>query len=546
MGVRFPAHAKPGLGVGLDLPWDGKTGFATDGLSVGPRAFLNKHAAGWSHVFFSWQPRDRSPAQLGDYLAAWDDLFSVVPDGLPRALHHTALNLASLAPYRRDALLSFTRELCERYALQWVNEDVGFWSLDGRAVPYPLPPLLSVDGLHATIANVRECQQELPVPLVLEFPGFSKGASVVAGGMHAYDFFRALAEETAAPVTLDVGHLLSWQWWRGRRGDALLEELDRLPLEHCFELHLSGCEISGEAFIDAHHGRLLDEQLTLTALLMQRCPNLRAITYEDPRFDDDGELLASNRASWLRLQQLVAGWRPLPAREPRSAATATPARPHFTWGTGVEAALGDYLFGVTAELSIAQGEPEAVTAVRQMVLDRRYRGTGGLREWYPKTLAAWLEQHPGDAGLELLVARFCASSAASEWREHPNARSGSSLEEALCRFFEAEGVGDAAVREDEMLGAVVRALAVTPRAGFSWPNGVRRTVTGCVALTGGLMLHAAVSGQYVSGPVTPLIAALLREDDTAQVAAHFSVALSEVDLVRGRLAHFQSSSRLSY
>lgn len=544
MTARFPAFGKKGLGVGLDLPWDGKSGFSAsprgDRLAAGPRAFLERHAGRWSHVFFSWQPRDRSPARLDDYLAAWDDLFSVVPDVLPRALHHTALNLASLAPYQRDGLLAFTRALCDRYRLQWVNEDIGFWSVDGRAVPYPLPPLLTREGLQATVANVLECQQQLPVPLVIEFPGFSVGSSVVAGGMHAYDFFRALAEETDAPVTLDVGHLLSWQWWRGRRGEALLEELERLPLDHCFELHLSGCEIAGEAFIDAHHGLLLDEQLKLTQLLMKRCRNLRAITYEDPRFDAQGALAENNRPSWQRLQQVVEGWEGQAAEAPaQQVAYRVCARPNVEWGAQIEAALGNYLFGAEPRLSIdglpAQGETGAVTAVHQMVLARRYRGTGGLRDWYPRTVAAWLALHPDDVGLERLVTQFCASAAGASWREHPNARRGLSLEEAVCRFFEAEGVGDATVREDEMLEAVVRTLAVAPRAGFVWPTQVWTTETGCVAVGRSLVLHAAAAGQYVRGQVTPLIVALLRGDDVAAVAAQFEIPFAEAELVHGHL-----------
>jgi uncharacterized protein (UPF0276 family) len=311
--VRFPQLPGRGLGVGLDLPWDGTAGFCAsasgDALAAATRAFLGAGAAGWSHAFFSWQPRDRTAPKVSDYAGAWDSLMEALPARLPVALHHTALNLAALGPYQRGALLEFTAQLCERYRLRWVNEDVGFWSLAGRPVPYPLPPLLTQDGLAATIANVRECQAALPVPLVLEFPGFSEGASIVVGTMHAYDFFRRLAEETAAPVTLDVGHLLSWQWWRGLRGEALFGELDRLPLEHCFEVHLSGCEIQNEQFIDAHHGRLLDEQLMLLTRLLPRCPNLRAVTFEDPRFDTAGELARDNRPSWERLVCATEGWR---------------------------------------------------------------------------------------------------------------------------------------------------------------------------------------------------------------------------------------------
>ncbi len=307
--IRFPRLERRGLGVGLDLPWNDVTGFAGGDVLAAPvRSFLRASAASWSLAFFSWQPRDRSSPSLASYAPAWDDLVSVLPPDLPRALHHTALNLGALGDYRRGALLEFTSALVERYELRWVNEDVGLWSLAGRPLPYPLPPILDGDGLRAAIANVRECQAVLPVPLVLEFPGFARGVSVVVGDLHAYDFFRVLADETEAPVTLDVGHLLSWQWWRGRRGAALFDELERLPLASCFELHLSGCEIAGGRFVDAHHGRLLDEQLHLLERLLPICPNLRAVTYEDPRFDEQGVLVPTNRPSWRRLVETVGPW----------------------------------------------------------------------------------------------------------------------------------------------------------------------------------------------------------------------------------------------
>src|SRR5579859_4314000 len=157
--MKFPRLERRGLGVGLDLPWgDGSTGFAADHLAAPVRSYLQAGAASWSHAFFSWQPRDRALPTLGDYAAAWDDLITALPSALPRALHQTSLNLAALGSYRRTEIFDFTNALCERYCLRWVNEDVGFWSLAGRPLPYPLPPLLDDEGLSATIANVRACQ----------------------------------------------------------------------------------------------------------------------------------------------------------------------------------------------------------------------------------------------------------------------------------------------------------------------------------------------------------------------------------------------------
>ncbi|MFT3839190.1 MAG: DUF692 family protein [Myxococcaceae bacterium] len=527
MTVRFPQLPVRGLGAGLDLPWDGKTGFAAAGIAPGLRAFLRKNASSWAHTFFSWQPRDRQAPKLDDYAPAWDALAAELPPELPRALHHTALNLASLERYERGELLELTAQLCERYALRWVNEDVGFWSLAGRALPYPLPPLLDANGLRATVANVREVQAALPVPLVLEFPGFSRGASVVVGDWHAYDFFAELAHETGQPVTLDTGHLLSWQWWRGRRGEALFDELERLPLSHCFEIHLSGCEIAGDDFIDAHHGKLLDEQHELLRRLLALCPNVKAITYEDPRFDVNGDWAPGNAESWNRLAQQRDEWTPSPTKGEgaRRAGGASQPSPVVL----EENSLAAYLYGAAPLPDGAHGETEAIATVRRMVLERQHRGTGGLRDWYPRTLAAWLAKHPADQSLHQLVAAFCASEACAQWREHGD---GISLEEALYRFFTAEGLGD----EDEFLSAVVRAIAVAPRARFRWPDQLHRTATGCVALTKDLILHAVVDGQYLRGPVTPLVAELLRGVPVNDVASRFGVSAPEVARVLGQMA----------
>jgi uncharacterized protein (UPF0276 family) len=307
---RAPRHRQ--LGVGLDLSW-GK-GFVFDpsrGDVAGPGVvrFLEHHARDFKHLFVSFQPRDRSELDARDYFPAYDDLFHGIGAHYPiRGLHHTALNLGAIERYDRGALLELTCALVERYDFAWVNEDVGLWSIHGKPLPYPLPPYFTQAGLEATIRNTCEVQAVLPVPLLVEFPGFSAECSLVVGRMHAYDFMRVLAEEADVAVTLDTGHLLSYQWLRGRRGAALLGDLERLPLDRCFEIHLSGCEIAGEEFLDRHHGVLLDAQLELLERLVRLCPNVRAVTYEDPIFDEAGAMASTGVGSFRALCRAAAGW----------------------------------------------------------------------------------------------------------------------------------------------------------------------------------------------------------------------------------------------
>jgi hypothetical protein len=170
-----------------------------------------------------------------------------------------------------------------------------------------------------------------------------------------------------------------------------------------------------------------------------------------------------------------------------------------------------------------------------MVLERSYRGTGGIIAWYPRTIAAWREAHPDDVELGLLAARFCASAPCRAWRELSAAEPGLSLEEAAYRFFVENEVGAAAVREEEFLGAIVRSLAVTPRSHFLWPESVRPAPGGGFALTRTHILHAALDGSYLRGPVTPLIAELLDGASCDAAAIRFNISLREATQVREAL-----------
>lgn len=315
--VRFPAIDKTlGLGVGLDMQWGTPTGLQLlpeECVSPLTTRFLQNYQNDFNYYFFSFQPKNRSLAKPEDYFPGFDSIVENWPAYSTRALHHTQLNLATLEK-RQDkvGLAKFTNALIKRYGFSWVNEDLGLWNIGGKILPYPLPPFLTDAGLTACIENTRAFQELLDVPLVIEFPGFSEGLSVVLGNLNAFSFFRTVAEETASPVTLDTGHLLAYQWMRGRRGAQLLEGLEDLPLDHCFEIHLSGCKIIGERFLDLHHGVLLEEQLLVLDYLLKHCPNVKAVTYEDPKFTQEGHLIPNALAGYQQLKERVSQWKQSP------------------------------------------------------------------------------------------------------------------------------------------------------------------------------------------------------------------------------------------
>ena len=303
-----------GLGVAMDLPWGDRIGFerrsGADGPTTKVARFLERHGPEFTYIIFAFQPRDRCRLHPLDYIPAYDALFAL--DGAPsvRALHHTLLNLGGCwDAFSPGEVAAFTNTLIDRYHFRWVVEDLGIWSLGGQSLPYPLPPILTDGGLKRAISNVRMWQKLLnAAPLYVEFPGFTEGMSFCVGRDDAFVYFRRLAEETESSVTIDIGHILGYQWLRGRTGAAMYDGIDDLPLEACREVHLSGCSIVNECVRDLHHGVLLTEQLEMLEYILPLCPDVEAITYEDPKYDNQGRLVPKAIPNFQRLVAIVDRW----------------------------------------------------------------------------------------------------------------------------------------------------------------------------------------------------------------------------------------------
>ncbi|WP_405661486.1 DUF692 family protein [Streptomyces sp. NBC_01166] len=303
---------KLGLGLGMDLVWGERIGFEKTGEGRPTdqvAAFLRRNAQTYDYMFVAFQPIDYGPLTPERYFPAYDDLFALFGDGRPRAFHHTLLNTGSPERYERAAVADFTNTLVERYGFRWIIEDLGIWSLGGRSLPYPMPPVLTAEGLRRCVAGVAEWRERLRAPLSVEFPGFTEGGSFLVGTLDAFAFFDTVVRETGVHATIDIGHILAYQWLMGRTGARMFDGLEALPLDRCHEVHLSGCQIVDGRFRDLHHGVLLDEQLTLLEHLLPMMPRLTGITYEDPKFTADGVLVPKSRPNAERLFSLVRDWK---------------------------------------------------------------------------------------------------------------------------------------------------------------------------------------------------------------------------------------------
>ena len=270
--------------------------------------FLSAHATTFNYVFVSWQPKNRNRLDARDYFSAYDDLFARIPRFSARALHQTSFNLGALEHYDRGAIIELTNALVERHGLAWVNEDLGLWSIHGRVLPYPLPPYLTAAGLRAAIRNTSAVTARLSVPLFAEFPGVLRGVELGRGRAPRLRFLSNRRRGDGLlprPWTSVICFRTSGSAASEARRSTKTSIAFRPKM---FEIHLSGCEIVKGRFLDRHHGVLLDEQVEFLERLLPLCPNLSAVTYEDPKFDESGELLPETKPSLERLREAVARW----------------------------------------------------------------------------------------------------------------------------------------------------------------------------------------------------------------------------------------------
>ena len=314
--IKFPnVKEKLGLGLGMDLPWGEDIGFSSKGdhddITPKMKGFFQNYKDEFNYIFFAFQPKNRSVLKAEDYFDAYDRLFEANPHLKARAFHQTILNMGATEYYKKTEIIEFTNKIIERYDIRWIVEDLGLWSIKGKTVPFPLPPYMTPAGLEACIKNINEYQSELAVPVSVEFPGFTEGTNFFIGEINGFDYFRTLVEETNSPITIDIGHILSYQWLLGNTNEKMFNGLEKLPFENCFELHLSGCQIIKGKFRDLHHGVLMDEQIQLLDYLLPLCPNLKAVTYEDPKYTDEGILIPKSQKNYQRMKEAVEKWQML-------------------------------------------------------------------------------------------------------------------------------------------------------------------------------------------------------------------------------------------
>jgi len=182
-----------------------------------------------------------------------------VVERYPVALHGVSLSVGSTDPLDHEYLRKL-KGLAERTKAHWVSDHLCWTGVLGRNTHDLLPLPYDEATLRHVIARVREVQDVLERPLVLENP--STYLEFASSRITEWDFLARLATEADCGLLLDVNNVYVSAF---NHGFSAEEYIDAIPADRVVQYHLAGHTHKGTHIVDTHSGPALDEVWALYA-----------------------------------------------------------------------------------------------------------------------------------------------------------------------------------------------------------------------------------------------------------------------------------------
>ena len=165
--------------------------------------------------------------------------FPLIPHGLDLSLG----SAEGLDAAYRDRLLKLVRRLDP----PWWSEHVAFTRAGGVAIGHLAPVPFAKQGLDVLAANIREVQERIETPLILE--NITYAFECPGAEFEEAEFLAELVDRTGCGLLLDVTNL---HINAVNHGFDPVAFLDRLPLDRVVQLHFVGGHREGDFLIDSH------------------------------------------------------------------------------------------------------------------------------------------------------------------------------------------------------------------------------------------------------------------------------------------------------
>src|SRR5262245_53627111 len=187
-----------------------------------------------------------------------------VAERYPVVLHGVSMGIGNTDPINHEYLAKL-KALAERTRAHWVSDHLCWTGILGRNSHDLLPMPYTEDALRHTISRVKQVQEVLERPLILENP--SSYVEFAASTLTEWDFLKQLAEEADCGLLLDVNNVYVSSFNHGFDPEVYI---DAVPTERVVQVHLAGHTNKGTHIIDTHSDHAIERVWELYRRALRR------------------------------------------------------------------------------------------------------------------------------------------------------------------------------------------------------------------------------------------------------------------------------------
>ena len=239
----------------------------------------------YAHILEHWPKVDFFEVIAENYMGSGGrplQILDRVAERYPVMIHGVSLSVGSTDPLDFE-YLRLLKELADRVGAPWISDHLCWTGVLGRNSHDLLPVPLTDESLKHVAERVRQIQDYLERPLILENPStyleFSRNT------WSEWDFLNELCARSDCGLLLDVNNVYVSAF---NHGFSAEEYLDKIAPERVVYHHLSGHTNYGTHILDTHDDHVIDEVWALYRRAFQRLgPRSTMVEWdaEIPAFD---------------------------------------------------------------------------------------------------------------------------------------------------------------------------------------------------------------------------------------------------------------------
>jgi uncharacterized protein (UPF0276 family) len=204
----------------------------------------------------------------------------------PVVMHGVSLSIGSADPLD-DTYLGKLAELAGRVKPVWISDHLCWTGIAGTNSHDLLPMPLTEASLAHVTARVRQVQDRLGRPLILENP--STYLQFAGAQMPEWEYLARLAEDADCGLLLDVNNVHVSAFNHGFDAAAYIAAL---PAERIVQVHLAGPRDCGSYLLDSHDSPVLAPVWALYRQAQARTGGVSTLLEWDANIPPYEELLA--------------------------------------------------------------------------------------------------------------------------------------------------------------------------------------------------------------------------------------------------------------